>query len=46
MNYSDEHLNAVDDYKTHELIDDYVEDLERLAAHYEVTVDYYIAEFT
>jgi hypothetical protein len=46
MNYSNEHLNAVDEYKTHELIDDYVEDLERLAAENEVTVDYYIAEFT
>lgn len=45
MNYSNEHLHATDDYKSHELIDDYVEDLERLAAHFEVTVDYYIAEF-
>lgn len=46
MEYSNKHLDASDDYKSHELIDDYVEDLERLAAHYEVTVDYYIAEFT
>jgi hypothetical protein len=45
MNYSNEHLNAVDEFKTHELIDYYVEDLERLAAEHEVTVDYYIEEF-
>lgn len=46
MNHSDEHMNAVDEFKTHELIDYYVEDLERLAAEHQVTVDYYIAEFT
>lgn len=46
MNYSDEHMNAVDEFKATELIDYYVEDLERLAAENEVTVDYYIAEFT
>lgn len=45
MKYDNQHLDAVDDYKSRELIDDYVEDLERLAAHFEVTVDYYIAEF-
>jgi hypothetical protein len=44
--YSDEHLNAVDEYKRTELIDYYVEDLERLAAEAGVTVDYYIEEFT
>jgi hypothetical protein len=46
MNYSNEHFNAINEYKTQELIDTYVEDLERLAAQHEVTVDYYIAEFT
>lgn len=46
MNYSDEHFNAVNEFKHKELIDYYVEDLERLAAENEVTVDYYIAEFT
>lgn len=45
MKYDNQHLHATDDYKSRELIDDYVEDLERLAAHFEVTVDYYIAEF-
>jgi hypothetical protein len=44
--YSDEHLNAVDEFREKELIDYYVEDLERLAAELKVTVDYYIAEFT
>lgn len=36
----------IDEYREKELIDYYVEDLERLAAEAEVTVDYYIAEFT
>lgn len=36
----------IDEYREKELIDYYVEDLERLAAEHEVTVDYYIAEFT
>lgn len=34
-----------DHYRKTELIDYYVEDLERLAAEAQVTVDYYIAEF-
>jgi hypothetical protein len=34
------------EFREKELIDYYVEDLERLAAELEVTVDYYIAEFT
>lgn len=45
MKYSNEHLDAADEYKTRQLIDDDIEDLERLAAENEVTVDYYIAEF-
>jgi len=36
----------IDEYREKELIDYYVEDLERLAAENQVTVDYYIAEFT
>ena len=39
-------LLDIDEYRQKELIDYYVEDLERLAAENEVTVDYYIAEFT
>jgi len=39
-------LLDIDEYREKELIDYYVEDLERLAAEAEVTVDYYIAEFT
>jgi hypothetical protein len=34
------------EFREKELIDYYVEDLEREAAELEVTVDYYIAEFT
>jgi hypothetical protein len=34
------------EFREKELIDYYVEDLERKAAELEVTVDYYIAEFT
>lgn len=45
MHDFDPPLNALEVHHK-ELIDYYVEDLERLAAHYEVTVDYYIAEFT
>lgn len=41
-----EHSGSLEEYKRKELIDYYVEDLERLAAENEVTVDYYIAEFT
>ena len=44
-NIADNMLN-IDEYREKELIDYYVEDLERLAAENEVTVDYYIAEFT
>jgi len=43
---SDEFYNNAQEYKRTELIDYYVEDLERLAAEHQVTVDYYIAEFT
>lgn len=39
-------LLDIEEYREKELIDYYVEDLERLAAENEVTVDYYIAEFT
>lgn len=39
-------LLNIEEYREKELIDYYVEDLERLAAENEVTVDYYIAEFT
>ena len=39
-------LLDIDEYRQKELIDYYVEDLERLAAENQVTVDYYIAEFT
>jgi hypothetical protein len=39
-------LLNIDEYREKELIDYYVEDLERLAKENEVTVDYYIAEFT
>jgi hypothetical protein len=46
MEHSDEHMLNLDEYKRTELIDYYVEDLERLAKENEVTVDYYIAEFT
>ena len=42
----DDILLNIDEYREKELIDYYVEDLERLAAEAEVTVDYYIAEFT
>lgn len=42
----DDILLDIDEYREKELIDYYVEDLERLAAEKEVTVDYYIAEFT
>jgi hypothetical protein len=38
--------DVVREFREKELIDYYVEDLERLAAELEVTVDYYIAEFT
>ena len=44
--FIEDNMLDVDDYKRKELIDFYVEDLERLAAENEVTVDYYIAEFT
>jgi hypothetical protein len=42
----DDILLDIEEYRTKELIDYYVEDLERLAAENQVTVDYYIAEFT
>ena len=42
----DDILLNLNEYREKELIDYYVEDLERLAAEAEVTVDYYIAEFT
>ena len=45
-NNMDDILLDIDEYREKELIDYYVEDLERLAAEAEVTVDYYIAEFT
>ena len=45
QNMDDIMLN-IEEYREKELIDYYVEDLERLAAELEVTVDYYIAEFT
>ena len=45
-NDMDDILLDIEEYRTKELIDYYVEDLERLAAENEVTVDYYIAEFT
>jgi len=38
--------NTARESREKELIDYYVEDLERKAAELEVTVDYYIAEFT
>jgi len=38
-------LLDINEYREKELIDYYVEDLERLAAEAQVTVDYYIAEF-
>lgn len=38
-------LLNIEEYREKELIDYYVEDLERLAKENEVTVDYYIAEF-
>lgn len=41
----DDILLDLEEYREKELIDYYVEDLERLAAEAEVTVDYYIAEF-
>ena len=44
--FIEDNMLDVEDYKNKELIDFYVEDLERLAAENEVTVDYYIAEFT
>jgi hypothetical protein len=44
-NNMDEILLDLDEYREKELIDYYVEDLERLAAEAGVTVDYYIAEF-
>lgn len=47
---NDETVNDIlldlEEYRKTELIDEYVEDLERLAAELEITVDYYIAEFT
>jgi hypothetical protein len=45
-NNLDDIMLNIDEYREKELIDYYVEDLERLAAELEVTVDYYIAEFT
>jgi hypothetical protein len=45
-NNMDDIMLNVNEYREKELIDYYVEDLERLAAENEVTVDYYIAEFT
>ena len=45
-NNMDDILLNIDEYREKELIDYYVEDLERLAAQNNVTVDYYIAEFT
>jgi hypothetical protein len=42
----DDILLNLNEYREKELIDYYVEDLERLAAEAQVTVDYYIAEFT
>jgi len=42
----DDIMLDIDEYREKELIDYYVEDLERLAAELEITVDYYIAEFT
>jgi len=42
----DDILLDITEYREKELIDYYVEDLERLAAENQVTVDYYIAEFT
>lgn len=45
-NNMDDVLLDIAEYREKELIDYYVEDLERLAAEAEVTVDYYIAEFT
>ena len=45
MNYNTDN-DVVREFREKELIDYYVEDLERLAAELEVTVDYYIAEFT
>jgi len=38
--------NTARESREKELIDYYVEDLEQKAAELEVTVDYYIAEFT
>jgi hypothetical protein len=46
MKNSNDHADAVNEFREKELIDYYVEDLERLAAELEITVDYYIAEFT
>lgn len=46
MNYSDEYMKAADEFKEKELIDYYVEDLERLAKENNVSLNYYIAEFT
>jgi len=45
-NNLDDIMLDIDEYREKELIDYYVEDLERLAAELEITVDYYIAEFT
>lgn len=42
----DDILLNIEEYRKRELIDEYVEDLERLAKENQVTVDYYIAEFT
>jgi len=42
----DDILLNIDEYREKELIDYYVEDLERLAEENGVTVDYYIEEFT
>lgn len=45
-NDMDDILLDFEEYREKELIDYYVEDLERLAKENNVSVDYYIAEFT
>jgi len=42
IEYSDDRR----DLQTERLIDNFIEDCEREAARLEITVDYYIAEFT
>ena len=42
IDYSDDRR----DLQTERLIDNFIEDCEREAARLEITVDYYIAEFT